>query len=232
MKAPESKALQKDIRKWWLKNITFIVFTALILFTLSGTLTWAAAWIYLALILIIVIANAIAMDPSLMAERARLQEGTKRWDLILATFVVLWGPLSMLVVAGLDQRYSWSQNPAPGLQVAAAILFLLGGLMGTWAMAANRYFSGTVRIQEERGHAVVNSGPYRIVRHPGYAGGILSTLMVPLLLESWFTFIPAALVAGAFIARTVLEDRVLKNELAGYSEYSRHVCYRLFPGLW
>ncbi len=232
LKTIVDKLLQKDTRKWWLKNFFFIVLTALILFLFSGTFKWTAAWIYLAFILAIVIANAVAMDPELMAERSQLQEGTKKWDIILSTSVAIWGPLIMLTTAGLDKRYDWSQDPSMELQLVAAILFLLGGLLGTWAMAANRYFSGTVRIQEKRNHSVVSGGPYRFVRHPGYAGGIVSILMAPVILESWYAFIPAVLTSVAYVIRTALEDDVLKNELDGYDEYSWRVRYRLLPGIW
>lgn len=152
--------------------------------------------------------------------------------MLLAVFVAIIGPLCLLAIAALDKRYGWSPGVNLWLQIAAACLFLLGGLLGTWAMAANRYFSGTVRIQEERSHAVVTSGPYRFVRHPGYAGGIVSILMTPILLESWFAFIPAALVAVAYAVRTSLEDAVLKQELTGYLEYSKQVTSRLFPVIW
>jgi hypothetical protein len=191
--------LQKDLQKWWLKNTTFITFTALILFTLSGTFNWAAAWVYLALILVIVIATAIAMDLALMSERVRLQEGTKRWDFALA--VNLRGYLRPTFIAG-------SRRPGSKIRLVAKPRLE--------ATDCSSYHIFTWRFT---GNLV-------------YGGEILSNMMTPVLLKSWFTFIPAVLVAGAYVARTALGDGVLRNELAGYSEYSQHVRYRLFPGLW
>jgi len=99
-------------------------------------------------------------------------------------------------------------------------------------MAANIYFSTTVRIQDDRGHRVVSSGPYQFVRHPGYVGMILIYLGAPIMLGSWWALIPGGLNGVAFIVRTALEDRTLQNELSGYSDYAGRVPYRLLPGVW
>jgi protein-S-isoprenylcysteine O-methyltransferase Ste14 len=99
-------------------------------------------------------------------------------------------------------------------------------------MASNRFFATTVRIQQERGHQVVATGPYRYVRHPGYAGSILYTLAIPIVLGSWWTFIPAALTVVLLVLRTGLEDRTLQADLPDYKNYSKRTSYRLFPGLW
>ncbi len=101
-----------------------------------------------------------------------------------------------------------------------------------WAMASNPFFATTVRIQEERGHAVVNQGPYQFVRHPGYFGSVIYTLTSPLVLNSFWAFIPATLTVILLIIRTGLEDRTLQGELPGYSAYATTTRYRLFPGIW
>ena len=108
----------------------------------------------------------------------------------------------------------------------------LGYALFMWAMVSNAYFSEVVRIQEDRGHQVATDGPYRFVRHPGYAGAILSFLGSPLLLGSWWAFIPTALGVGGYILRTALEDKTLQLELGGYREYTERVRYRLIPGVW
>lgn len=190
------------------------------------------AWVYLSSIVIIVIANAIMMDPFLLVERSQLQEGTKRWDIALASFVAIWGPLSIWLIAGLDIRFEWSQGMALVLQIVALVFFVLGGLFGTWSMASNQYFSATVRIQRDRNHKVVTQGPYQYIRHPGYVGGIISMLMTPLALGSWGALIPGILVACGYIVRTHLEDKVLCIELEGYRDYAKKVRYRLVPGIW
>jgi len=190
------------------------------------------AWAYLSAMVLIVIANAIAMDPTLLAERSQLQEGTKKWDVALAGFVAVLGPLSMWLIAGLDIRFEWSQEMPLPLQIVALVFVVLGGLLATWSMASNQFFSATVRIQTDRNHGVVTQGPYQYVRHPGYTGGIISMLMTPIALGSWVALIPGVLVASGYIVRTSLEDKVLQEELEGYQDYGKETRYRLFPGIW
>ena len=101
-----------------------------------------------------------------------------------------------------------------------------------WALVENRFFSSVVRIQTDRGHVVCDSGPYRIVRHPGYAGNMLALLGIVLALSSLWTLIPAAAALVIAVIRTTLEDRTLQEELPGYKEYARRVRYRWFPGIY
>jgi protein-S-isoprenylcysteine O-methyltransferase Ste14 len=108
----------------------------------------------------------------------------------------------------------------------------LGYVLSSWALLENRFFSGVVRIQKDRGHQVVSTGPYGFVRHPGYAGALLAYLVTPVLLDSTWAFIPAVLMAGVVILRTALEDRTLQEELPGYKDYARKTRYRLLPGIW
>lgn len=98
-------------------------------------------------------------------------------------------------------------------------------------MRANRFFSSVVRIQKDRGH-VVSDGPYRIVRHPGYTGMAAFTLVTPLILNSRYAFIPAAITIAVWVLRTALEDRTLRGELEGYAAYAKCVKYRLAPYIW
>jgi protein-S-isoprenylcysteine O-methyltransferase Ste14 len=232
MATQHTNALKADIKKWWIKNGIVLILVGLILFLASGQLNWWMAWAYLASITIIVVANAVAMDPSLMAERSQLQEGTKSWDVMLASFVAIWGPMLVWLTAGLDARFSWSGELPLALQIVALSLVVLGGVLGTWSMAANRFFASTVRIQSDRAHTVISEGPYRYVRHPGYLGGILSMLMTPIALGSWVALVPGVLVACGYVLRTGLEDKVLQQELDGYREYAQKVRYRIVPGLW
>lgn len=109
---------------------------------------------------------------------------------------------------------------------------VLGYGFSSWALVENRFFSGTVRIQTERGHHVVSIGPYRMMRHPGYAGGLLGYVFIPILLDSLWAFIPAILLAIVMVTRTALEDNILQAELPGYKEYAQQTRYRLLPGIW
>jgi protein-S-isoprenylcysteine O-methyltransferase Ste14 len=99
-------------------------------------------------------------------------------------------------------------------------------------MHVNRFFSSVVRIQKDRGHQVVKTGPYRFVRHPGYTGMVAFTLATPLILGSRWAFVPAAITVGVMLLRTFLEDRTLHKELKGYAEYARTVRHKLVPAIW
>ncbi len=208
-----------------------LLLEAAILFGAAGRLDWINAWALLALSAGIVVFNALVMPPELIAERAGPREGRKAWDRILG---ILWAPtlLGGLAAAGLDRRFGWT--PALPLAVLAggAALHVLGSLLFTWAMVSNPYFSTVVRIQADRGHTVQTGGPYRIVRHPGYVGYLITWIGTPLLLGSLWALIASALIALILVARTVLEDRTLRAELPGYAEYAQQVRYRLLPGVW
>jgi protein-S-isoprenylcysteine O-methyltransferase Ste14 len=112
------------------------------------------------------------------------------------------------------------------------VLIFLGGVLALWAMAANRFFIGMVRIQEERGHHVIQTGPYRYVRHPGYLGSLFFIFFIPLMLGSLWGIVPAVLTCGVVFLRTHLEDQVLRDELPGYEEYSQKTTRKLIPGIW
>jgi len=216
-------------------GIQFLLLAA-ILFLSSGRLDWWFAWVYLGIFVIGVGVNAFVLlrtNPELIAERARqFTPETKKWDRILATIWGLMSAIVSLLVAGLDKRFGWSPQIPLTVQLIAMLLHMFGSAFAGWALVSNAFFAGTVRIQTERGHAVVSTGPYRIVRHPGYAGWILSGLATPVMLASLWALLPATLAQGALVLRTALEDRTLREELPGYRDYARKVRHRLVPGIW
>lgn len=171
-------------------------------------------------------------DPELLAERSEEQAGTKAWGRILVRLVVFLGPLAIQLMAGLDERGGWSPPVPPWLQYLGLAVALPAALLGLWAMATNHFFSSTIRIQQERGHYVVTGVPYRFVRHSGYSGGLLFDLATPLILASWWAFIPVLITVGLIALRTWLEDRTLQNELGGYRGYAQQMRFRLLPGIW
>jgi len=228
----DKKEIATGVQKWWLKNIIYLIFIGAILFLASGKPSWLMAWVYLASVVVVLIVNAIMLDPKLLLERSGLQTGTKKWDVVLASLVAVWGPLFVFLVAGLDNRLGWSKLNWLTLEFGAIVFFVLGSLMTTRAMVSNEFFSATVRIQTERNHTVVTKGPYQYVRHPGYAGAIIAMLMTPLALGSWVALIPSIMVACGYVVRTCLEDRVLREELEGYQHYASEVRYRLLPWVW
>ncbi len=211
-----------------------VVFFAVVLFWPAGRLDWVAGWLYVGIITLNFIANTVYLqrvNPELIKARMRMSKGTKGWDIVWGVF---FGPtmLSIYVVAGFDAvRFGWSTMSAL-LWPVGLIVFLPGTLLFSWSMGVNPFFEKTVRIQSERGHRVIDTGPYAFVRHPGYLGYSGWCLSAPLLLASWWAFVPAVLSVIGLVVRTALEDRTLREELEGYKAYSGRVRYRLIPGVW
>ena len=216
--------------------VIVVVVAPFIPMIISGKWDWWQAWAYA---LVSVLAFAVSrlvvnrVHPDLIAERARFMQAkdTKSWDKVLAPLLGI-GSILILVVAGLDRFYGWSTAFSQSLNVVALIGILLGYGFSSWALVENRFFSGTVRIQTERGHHVITTGPYRLIRHPGYAGGLFGYVFIPLLLDSLWAFVPAILLGIVMIVRTALEDATLQKELPGYAEYAQKTRFRLIPGVW
>ncbi len=215
-------------------GIVWPTILGLLLYAASGRWQWPLAWAYLVSYSAILIAGsflAIHRDAGFTEERTQAKEGTKAWDRWLSgpLFSPLW--LALYAVAGLDKRYGWSPE-LTGVAVAAVVVSGLGYLLAVWAMRANPFYGRYVRIQTDRGHTVVTTGPYRLVRHPAYAGLIVFMLASALALESLWALIPAAMVVVVLIIRTALEDRTLLAELPGYRDYAQQTRFRLLPGIW
>ncbi len=232
----ENKAsLPQGVLPWALQIIIMTIITSVILFLSAGRLSWAGGWAFLGMNVFTQLLSAIILIPrqsDLLDERSQVRPGTKSWDRFFIPAITIFGTLAIIIVAGLDARFGWSAEILPVIWGLALAIALVSQLFVLWAMATNRFFATTVRIQEERGHQVVSSGPYRFVRHPGYAGSIIYTLLIPVVLGSWWTFIPALITIGLLVARTSLEDQMLQAELPGYWDYSQKVPHRLIPGVW
>lgn len=224
----------------WQAVIRFLVTTVLmlgVLFLSAGRLEWWEGWAYTAMTLVVLVLSRSLMllkNPDMARERAEAgqREDVKAWDKILLPVTAIYGPLASWIVAGLDERFGWTPELPDYIQSIALFVLFLGSMVGTWAMTVNRFFSSHVRIQADRGHTVVSTGPYRVVRHPGYAGGILAWIAAPVFFSSYWVAILSVAVITLNIIRTALEDRTLKEELLGYSEYAERVRYRLVPGIW
>ena len=228
-----------DIRQGIIKRAIQLGFQfsilAAILFLSSGRLDWWMAWLYLGIFVVGIGINTFFLmrtRPELIAERAARGEDTKGWDKIVGGLYGLFSALLLPLVAGLDMRFDWPPPIPLGIQVIGLLLTIVGFGFASWAMISNAYFAGTVRIQKERGHAVCDTGPYRLVRHPGYSGWMLGLVAMSLMLGSLWALIPAALAIITLIIRTAFEDRTLQTELPGYADYAQHTRYRLLPGIW
>ncbi len=213
------------------------VLIPLVLFAAAGRIDWWQGWVYAALTLGVALISRYILyrkNPDLIAERAHFteSEGIKDWDKRLVIWIAVILPLVFMITAGLDRRYGWSPEIALSWQLGALVVFLAGYSLSTWALIVNRFFSSVVRIQTERGHTVVSSGPYRFVRHPGYIGGVVAWLASPILLGSLWSSVPVGIVIALYIIRTAREDRTLQAELPGYADYAQRTRYRLLPGVW
>lgn len=171
--------------------------------------------------------------PDLVRERSRALDKTdaEPWDRRVVGLIFL-ASAAVLVVAGLEARGAAEPTFGLGAEVAAVLVQLAAMVFGTWAMWENRFFEGLVRLQRDRGHVVVTTGPYALVRHPGYLSSIAVSLTIPVLLGSVWAFAPTVVSIGVLVYRTAREDRTLHAGLEGYAAYARRTRYRLFPGLW
>lgn len=216
--------------------LLFIVLLPFLPLLISGRWGWWEAWLYgLTYMGGFAVSRLLAArrHPELVVERAQTlqREDAAPWDRRLFPLLML-ASISIVVVAGLDERFGWSGGFPVVLRGLALCLILGGYALSTWALVENPFFSGVARIQAERGQYVVSSGPYRWVRHPGYAGGLMTYLATPLFFDSAWAFLPTVFVILGTLVRTELEDRMLQEGLVGYREYTQRVRYRILPGVW
>jgi len=231
------KVTQTFPQAQWIRLIITYLLIPLVLLVCGWDLGWWQAWVFSLLIFTAGIGGRIWAErrhPGLTAERQSVEsiQGAKAWDKVLAPLMAISISFPLVIVAGLDHRYRWSLVIPLWINIIGLILVAMGYALAVWALAENRFFSSVVRIQTDRGHVVCDTGPYRIMRHPGYAGNILPLLGIVLALGSLWTVIPAVVALVIAIVRTALEDQTLQEELPGYREYAQRVRYRLLPGIY
>ncbi|CAG0926642.1 hypothetical protein TFLX_00144 [Thermoflexales bacterium] len=217
-----------------LQILISVLLMGLVLFISAGRLDWPAAWIFLGSYVLVILTLGvwvIRKHPDVVNERGKIAHNAKSWDKVLMTIYSLM-LLAVFAVAGLDAgRFGWSVMPL-AVQITGYIALLLAMAVTYWAMAANPFLSTIVRIQADRGHHVITTGPYRYVRHPMYSAILVMWPSVALLLGSWWALLPAAVIGIVFVIRTRLEDRTLQAELPDYVDYTQHTRYRLIPNVW
>ena len=171
------------------------------------------------------------VNPEVLVARSRTHKGTKRWDKTLLCF--FFSSVYAIVPMGAldDGRFHWSSLPWWVCGVGYALLLVGLGIV-TYAEAVNKFFEPTVRLQTDRGQTVIATGPYAHVRHPGYVGGILTTMGMAVSLGSLWALIPAGLATLLLVLRTQWEDQTLQTELTGYKAYTQRVRYKLIPRVW
>ncbi len=214
-----------------LKGFGFPLFFGVALFASAGRFDVPGFWAYVLVVGLVFLPAAVFFpDPDLAQERRKPGPGSIDGGLRKAAASL---SILHLVVAGLDVgRYGWSAPPQVGLQ-AGALLGVAGGYaLIVWSMVSNTFFSPVVRIQVERGHQVVRSGPYQFVRHPGYLGMVVGYALSGVALGSWWSLLPMLVFVALVLRRAAVEDRFLHEKLPGYRDYAREVRYRLVPGIW
>ncbi|MEW6515614.1 MAG: isoprenylcysteine carboxylmethyltransferase family protein [candidate division FCPU426 bacterium] len=231
------KTVESMTLRQWIRLLMAYILIPLILLVCGNDFAWWQAWVFSLLFFVISIGGRIFAErrhPGLLAERANFgnNKDVKSWDKTLALLMGISLSFPLVIVAGLDHRFKWSPVFPIWLNLIGFLFIVTGYIIAIWAMAENRFFSTLVRIQTDRGHTVCKSGPYRIVRHPGYAGNIIPLFGIVLALDSVWTLIPAAAAMIIMVPRTILEDRTLQDELPGYRDYARQVRYRLIPGIF
>ncbi len=222
------ESVQKLTPREWLRLILVYLSIPILLLACGGDVGWWQAWLFSLLFF------ASGIWGRILAERTQSVSAAdvKSWDKVLAPLMAFSISFPLVIVAGLDHRFGWSGQGSVILNVIGISLILIGYAFSVWALVENRFFSSMMRIQFDRGHVVCDSGPYRVVRHPGYAGNILAMFGIALALSSKWTLLPVAFAVVVTVIRTSLEDRALQEELPGYLEYAHRVKARLLPRVY
>jgi protein-S-isoprenylcysteine O-methyltransferase Ste14 len=221
----------------WISSATRVAMLPVVILVPAGTWRWWEAWalfgIYL-LYSVVAVAYLTRHDPELLSERLKgnLNEGQKRWDKIVMILMITAG-LGILIVPGFDvMRLAWTQRLPMWVEIVGLAIHLPCFIMIGAVLRENTFLSQVVKIDEQRGHHVIATGPYALVRHPMYVAAIFMIFGMPLALGSRWGLVPAAVMVVLLIIRTALEDRTLHAELPGYPEYAKTTRYRLIPGIW
>jgi protein-S-isoprenylcysteine O-methyltransferase Ste14 len=223
------------IAKLLLQNLIWVAAMGALLLVPAGTLHWPAAWVFLGTIAVLGVGCGLYLaktDPALLAERMRPMlrrdqpAADKKVMLVFSFVALIW-----FLAIGLDHRYHASDIPL-ALQVLGFAMLLLSTGFIMWVMRENSFAAPVVRLQTERGHRVVSTGPYAWVRHPMYSGTVLFFVGAPLLLGSWWGVVMSPLFILLFAIRAKIEEHALIAGLPGYADYTSRVRYRLIPGLW
>lgn len=232
-----SRKLNKFILEKGMKSTGALASLGLLLFTLAGKVNILGFWIYIAIAILYQAISLLIIVPKypayIVLDEARKVRHTdvKAWDK-----VVLWAlagsTFLMYGLAALDLGHLHVGQLSVWFAIPGVLLYIIGSMLNQWAMVHNPHFERGVRIQHEREHRVARTGPYSYVRHPGYLGSVLFYVAFPLISGSALALCGGTLGIIGILVRTSLEDRTLREELAGYAEYAQEVGYRLIPYVW
>lgn len=216
-----------------IREIAFGIITLMLLLLVSGNWTWIQAWLYSLSIILYKVLNAIILErknPGLLESRGEL--ALKEVIPFDKYFIIFFQPVYIIavIVAAFDAGKRYSIESTWWIMAIGIGLYVVSGILATKAMAANQFFAATVRIQDTQ--EVCKSGPYGIIRHPGYTAGIIGLASFPVALVSPWSTIPILVLIILFIIRTKIEDDFLQEKLDGYQQYTKEVSRRLIPGIW
>jgi protein-S-isoprenylcysteine O-methyltransferase Ste14 len=220
------------LMRLFVTTVLFGVIPAALIFGVAGRWDMWNVWAYLGILFVSFSFQALAhyrKNPDLLKESLKPAAPGRDNPLRLAVnvmYILHWS------IAGLDQRFHWSDIVPPAGVMAGLVIFAIGWGLLTWLASVNPFFSPEVRIQADRGQRVISEGPYAIVRHPGYASILLGVIACGLALNSLLAIIPAVIYLAVTVRVTAIEDQMLRDELAGYTDYAAKVRYRLIPGVW
>lgn len=229
------KKITKSGIRTFFAPIIWIIITGLVFFLASGEINNLRVWIYIGVYIVgglIIGVILIKKSPKLLNERGGKQEGTKQFDKCILLTYFLFAIIITPLIAGIDMRLNLSDAMPFYYLYVGIILYIVSAIFSTWPMLHNPFFEGVVRIQKDKNHYVIKTGPYKIVRHPGYLGMLSGSIALPLALGSILAFIPLIIMILLIVIRTYYEDTTLQKELIGYSEYCKEVKYRLIPFIW
>ena len=229
-----AKKFSTTTKIYFLRVFISTVLACMLFFLGAGQWNITRGWIYYILAAVLTLTSNLIIahyNPGLLEQRSRIRKGTKLWDKIWLFSFMLFFMYGMPLIAGyevgrLDRQMAGISLPA------GIVLFIISVILATWAMSVNKFFESSVRIQEDRGHHVIQKGPYQYVRHPGYSAIIFWAVGYPMTVGSYMALYIGLILLAALVLRTVLEDLTLQKELKGYSEYTRKVKYRLIPYIW
>ncbi len=233
--APQQPRLTRSGIRSIIAQTLLMLASFAVLFWSAGTLFWTNAWILVALVSTYWIVSETVLarvNPETLNARGEVvKTGTKGFDKLGLVVVPLLTICSMVVMGFDAVRFQWSHMPF-WLTIVGVAITIPAFITGAWAMTVNKFFEWTARIQKDRKQYVCTTGPYSVIRHPGYSGYIVTKIAYPLILGSWWAFVPEGTLLVIFIIRTALEDRALQKELPGYKDYAQKVRYRLIPFVW
>lgn len=234
MNAVDQKTITKVARRYLIRSMIAPVFMGFLYFLSAGNLANTRAWSYYILFFALSLGISIVLfikNRELLYHRASFKSDAVGWDKWLMPMAVMTGFHVQSIVMGLEARFAEPFINDTAL-IVGFILYLVSYVISSWAMLVNRHFETNVRIQKDRNHKVITTGPYSVIRHPGYLAFILATFGIPLIIGSHWGFINATVGTVLILIRTYKEDQTLQCELDGYKTYTQSVKWRIFPGAW